>query len=85
MDSTTGALRGRGASLAPMLISIIGICGIRLGWIFTIFRIPAYHTPESLYLSFPLSWAVTFCCLLIAFLVITRRAKRKEAPTLASA
>ena len=85
MDSTTGALRGRGASLAPMLISIIGICGIRLGWIFTIFRIPAYHTPESLYLSFPLSWAVTFCCLLIAFLVITRRAKRKEAPSLASA
>ena len=85
MDSTTGALRGRGASLSPMLISIIGICGIRLGWIFTIFRIPAYHTPESLYLSFPLSWAVTFCCLLIAFLVITRRAKRKEAPSLASA
>lgn len=85
MDSTTGALRGRGASLAPMLISIIGICGIRLGWIFTIFQIPAYHTPESLYLSFPLSWAVTFCCLLIAFLVITRQAKRKEAPTLAAA
>jgi Na+-driven multidrug efflux pump len=84
MDSTTGALRGRGASLAPMLISIVGICGIRLGWIFTIFRIPAYRTPESLYLSFPLSWAVTFCCLLIAFLVITQRAKRKEAPTLAS-
>lgn len=85
MDSTTGALRGRGASLSPMLISIIGICGIRLGWIFTIFRIPAYHTPESLYLSFPLSWAITFCCLLVAFLVITRQAKRKEAPTPAAA
>ena len=85
MDSTTGALRGRGASLAPMLISIVGICGIRLGWIFTIFRIPAYHTPESLYLSFPLSWAITFCGLLIAFTIITRRARRKETHNLAAA
>ncbi len=85
MDSTTGALRGRGASLAPMLISVVGICGIRLGWIFTIFRIPAYHTPESLYLSFPLSWAITFCGLLIAFLVIARRARREETHNLAAA
>lgn len=85
MDSTTGALRGRGASLSPMLISVFGICGIRLGWIFTIFRIPEYHTPESLYLSFPLSWAVTFCCLLIAFVIITRRAKRKETAAAAAA
>lgn len=79
MECTTGVLRGRGVSFAPMLISVIGICGIRLGWVFTIFRIPAYHTPESLYFSFPLSWAVTFCGLMIAFLAVVRR-ERKAHP-----
>ncbi len=84
MECTTGALRGRGASFAPMLISIIGICGIRLGWIFTVFQIPEYHTPESLYFSFPLSWAVTFCCLLVAYLLIFRRKKNAKGQTLAA-
>ncbi len=84
MESTTGALRGRGASFAPMLISIIGICGIRLGWIFTVFQIPKYHTPEGLYFSFPLSWAVTFCCLLAAYLVIVRRERKSQGKELAA-
>ena len=67
MDVTTGALRGMGASIAPMIISVLGVCGIRIGWIATIFQIPAFHTPQSLYLSYAFSWAVTFVCELIAF------------------
>ncbi len=79
MECTTGALRGRGASFVPMLISVVGICGIRLAWIFTVFQIPAYHTPQSLYWSFPISWAVTFAILLGAYLVINHRAKKQQA------
>ena len=67
MDVTTGALRGMGASVAPMIISVLGVCGIRIGWVMTIFRIPAFHTPQSLYLSYVFSWAVTFLCELYAF------------------
>ena len=67
MDVTTGALRGMGASISPMIISVLGVCGIRIGWIATIFQIPAFHTPQSLYLSYAFSWAVTFICELIAF------------------
>ena len=37
MDVSTGALRGLGASFVPMLISVLGVCGIRIGWIYTIF------------------------------------------------
>ena len=73
MDVTTGGLRGLGASITPMLISVLGVCGVRLAWIFTIFQIPAYHTPQSLYLSYPISWAATFICQLIAFMIIYKK------------
>lgn len=73
MDVTTGGLRGLGASVTPMLISILGVCGIRLVWIFTIFQIPAYHTPQSLFFSYPISWTFTFICQLIAFMAIYKK------------
>ena len=67
MDVTTGALRGLGASVEPMIISVLGVCGIRIGWIATVFQIPAFHNPQSLYLSYVFSWTVTFVCELAAF------------------
>lgn len=73
MDVTTGGLRGLGASMTPMLISVLGVCGVRLAWIFTIFQIPAYHTPESLYFSYPISWGITFLCQLTAFMIIYKK------------
>lgn len=76
MDSTTGALRGMGASITPMLISILGVCGIRIGWIFTVFR--HYHTPETLFLAYIVSWSFTFISLLIAFIIVYKK-KSKEA------
>jgi len=59
MDVSTGALRGYGQSLGPMIVSVLGICGIRVLWVLTVFQIPAFHTPQWLYLSYPISWTVT--------------------------
>ena len=73
MDVTTGALRGMGTSTVPMLISILGVCGIRIGWIYTVFQIPAYHTPQCLYYSYGISWAVTFLVELLAFYIVYKR------------
>ncbi len=73
MDVSTGALRGMGASLVPMLISIIGVCGIRIAWIATIFQIPQFHTPQCLYLSYTVSWSITFLAQLIAFYLVFRQ------------
>jgi len=73
MDVSTGALRGMGASFAPMVISVLGVCGIRIGWVSTIFRIPAFHTPQSLYISYPISWFITFACQMIAFFLIYKK------------
>lgn len=78
MDVSTGALRGLGASFVPMLISVLGVCGIRIGWIYTIFQIPQFHTPQCLYISYPISWTVTFLCQMVAFIIVYRQ-QTKEA------
>ena len=73
VEVTTGALRGLGSSLAPMVISVLGICGIRLLWIYTIFQIERFHTPQCLFLSYAISWIITFGLQLAAFLVLFKR------------
>jgi hypothetical protein len=60
-----------------MLISILGVCGLRVGWVYTIFQLPGYHTPECLFLSFPVSWAVT-CLLQTGVFLLVYRKKLKE-------
>lgn len=77
LDTITGAIRGLGASFLSMLLSILGICGIRLVWILCIFSMPAFHTPFHLYLSYPISWIITIAAQLTAFLIVYR--KRTEA------
>ena len=77
MDVSTAALRGMGSSTVPMIISVLGVCGIRIGWVATIFQIPQYHTPQSLYISYPISWFVTFLFQLIAFAIVFRRHTKK--------
>ena len=78
MDVSTGALRGMGASVAPMIISILGVCGIRIGWISTIFQIPEFHTPQCLYISYTISWTLTFLCQMLAFYFVFRKRTRQE-------
>ena len=73
MDVTTGLLRGLGASVSPTIISVLGICVFRVGWIYTIFQMPQYHTPEGLFVSYPISWVLTFAAQIIMFLVLYRR------------
>lgn len=78
MDTTTGALRGLGASVTPMFISILGVCGIRIGWIYTIFQLPQFHTPVGLYVSYPISWCITFIIEFVVFLFIFYRQVRRH-------
>lgn len=78
MDVSTGSLRGLGASFTPMLISILGVCGIRIVWIYTIFQIPKFHTPECLYISYLMSWLGTFIFQTIAFIIIYKKRVRAD-------
>lgn len=76
MDVSTGGLRGMGVSLAPMIISVLGVCGIRIGWIYTIFQIPQFHTLEWLYHSYTVSWGVTFITQTVAYFIIYNKKKK---------
>ena len=57
--SLPGSIRGLGYSIMPMLVSLSGACAFRVLWIFTIFQVE--HTLFSLYISYPISWILTFC------------------------
>ena len=72
MDTMVGSLRGLGYSVGPMIVSLIGACGLRIVWIFTIFQVD--RTPENLYISYPISWIVTGAVHIIFFLVVRKKA-----------
>ncbi len=76
MEVTTGMLRGMGASMQPMIISIIGVCILRVAWVYTIFQIPAFHTPEGLFFSYPVSWIITFLAQFVAYKIVYKRRAR---------
>ena len=65
MDISTGSMRGLGYSLSPMFITLMGACGLRILWIYTVFE--KFHTLESIYISYPISWIVTFAVLTTLF------------------
>lgn len=67
MDVTSGMLRGLGKSMGPMIISLMGICGFRMIWIFTVFA--QSPTLDTLYLSYPISWISTWLVLLCYYFV----------------
>ncbi len=77
MDVMVGGLRGMGYSVMPMIVSLTGACLFRVVWIYTIFR--QYRTLECLYLSYPISWGLTFLVHLICFTVVYRRLLKRSA------
>lgn len=71
MDVMAGALRGMGYSLVPMFVSLTGACLFRIVWIYTVFR--QYQSLICLYISYPISWALTFLAHVICFLIVYRK------------
>lgn len=53
----SGALRGMGDVLIPTLITLGGVCLVRIPWILLV--LPAHHTTACIMLSYPISWATT--------------------------
>jgi len=77
MDVMVGVLRGMGCSLLPMSVTVIGVCGLRLAWVFTVFRWS--RSLPVLYLSYPISWVVTFTAHLICYFIIKNRLMKRVA------
>ena len=78
MDVTVGQLRGLGKSFVPTLVSLAGVCGIRIGWVYLF--LPRSNTLQYMFLAYPISWIITFFAQLINYLTVTfiDGAKRKK-------
>ncbi len=71
MDVAASQIRGMGKSFEPMIVSLIGACGIRVFWVF--FILPLDRTLINLYWSYPVSWMVTFFAQFIMYFILKRK------------
>lgn len=77
MDVTSGSLRGLNYSFTPMVVSLIGVCLFRVVWVSTVFQLPEYHTIETIYYSYPISWSFTFVAHFVTFVIAKSRLRKK--------
>ena len=78
MDCTANAIRGVGHSVLPMIITLLGACGLRMLYIFTFFQIPRFHTFRGIFYSYPISWIVTAAILAIGFVRVLKTISVKD-------
>lgn len=77
MDVLVGALRGIGYSVLPMVVSLLGACGLRLLWIATVFRIPQFHKVEVVYLSYAITWIITAGVHFLCYVIVRKKVTKK--------
>lgn len=74
-DCMSGYMRGFGISLAPAMLTIFGVCGTRIIWIYMVF--PMSQTFETIMQVYPISLAINMVLIFCA-LIITRPSKRYD-------
>lgn len=74
-DCMSGYMRGFGISLTPALLTIFGVCGTRIIWIYMVF--PMSQTFETIMQVYPISLAINMVLIFCA-LLITRPSKRYD-------
>lgn len=62
----SGYLRGFGISFVPAILTILGVCGVRIAWVYTAF--PKNPTFRTLLMAYPLSLSITALLILGALL-----------------
>ena len=67
----SGVLRGMGSALIPMLITLSGICVLRVSWILLFF--PTHKSIETVETSYPITWITTSLLFLVYYLIYVRR------------
>ncbi|WP_369297517.1 MATE family efflux transporter [uncultured Neglectibacter sp.] len=75
MGNMVGVLRGLGASFVPMVITITFVCGFRVVWLYTVFAMAP--TLETLYWSYPITWALAAAFDFICYFIVKKRLAKK--------
>ena len=65
------ALRGMGYSLLPTIITILGSCGFRILWLYTVFR--KFRTFDWIMNVYPISWILTGTAMIIIYLILRKK------------
>ena len=78
MGIVSSVLRGLGYSLAPMIIAIVTICGIRITWRYLVFPTEMFNSLGGLYTCFPVSWIIATLCYLVLFVYAWRKIKKQK-------
>lgn len=81
IEVLSGAVRGAGDSLLPMLMTSFGVCVLRILWIFAV-AVPFWPSLQGVLTCYPLSWAFTSVLFLIYYLQggwLRRRIRVQEA------
>lgn len=71
IELISGALRGYGCSTPPAVISIFGVCAVRILWVYTVFA--RFKTFGVLLACYGISWGITTLMLTVAYLIFLRR------------
>lgn len=66
IEILSGAIRGVGEALQPMIITIFGVCVLRLIWIWAV--VPQFKTPGMVAASYPVTWGITAVIFIIYYL-----------------
>lgn len=77
MDVMVGSLRGLGYSTMPAIVSLMGACVFRLIWLSTVFQFSQWHTIQTIYYSYPISWILTFSVHVICYVIVKRKYDRQ--------
>ena len=77
MDALSNTIRGIGHSLMPVISSLTGACLFRILWLATVFQFPQFHSPETIFISYPISWTLTFIANLIFYNIYIKRLERE--------
>ncbi|MBQ4047746.1 MAG: MATE family efflux transporter [Clostridia bacterium] len=78
MQSLGETVRGLGYAVTPMVSSLVGVCGLRVLWIYTVFA--RFPNLTVLYLSFPAGWIVTSLAHFVTLAVVWRKLPKEDAP-----
>ena len=71
IEILSGAMRGYGQSLIPAIVSLVGICGVRIIWVYTVFPFSRQFT--TIMAVYPISWIITALVLIVAYFVMMRK------------
>ena len=74
MEVLANMLRGLGSAIAPSVVTVVGICGVRMLWIYTVFAVD--RVLDILYISYPVSWIVTAATLFVCYVHVHRKMMR---------